>query len=346
MKKIAFFDTKPYDHTFFDKYKDQYKIKFFENKLNPDTATLAKGFDAVIAFVNDDISAETIDVLYNEGVRVIALRSAGFNNVDFRAAYNKISVVRVPAYSPYAVAEHAIALLLTLVRKIHKAYNRTREFDFRLAGLVGFDLRGKTIGIIGTGKIGLCFAEICKGFSMRVLAYDPYPSKDNGLEYTSLDTLLCESDVVSLHCPLTDSTYHMIDETTINKMKDSAILINTSRGQLIDSDKLLTSLKSGKLGGACLDVYEEESELFFEDHSQMILNDDTLSLFLTLPNVIITSHQGFLTNEALENIAKTTIDNLDEYFSGGPLKNEICYQCDKKGGKGDCKKQDKCERCF
>jgi D-lactate dehydrogenase len=346
MKKIAFFDTKPYDLTFFEKYGKGYKIKYFENKLNADTASLAKGFDGVIAFVNDDISAQTIDKLYEGGVRVIALRSAGYNNVDFHAAYDKITVVRVPAYSPNAVAEHAMALLLSLNRKIHKAYNRTRDFDFRLSGLVGFDLCGKTVGVVGTGKIGRIFAQICKGFSMNVIAYDPYPAKDNGLDYVDLDTLLAQSDVISLHCPLTESTHHIINEQSIGKMKPGAVIINTSRGQLIDSDSLLNALKSGKIGGAGLDVYEEESEFFFEDFSQTVVRDDILSILVSLPNVIITSHQAFLTNEALENIAKTTIKNLDEFFSDGPLPNEICYQC-KTGDIGpNCEKRKAGERCF
>ncbi|HAN21545.1 MAG: hydroxyacid dehydrogenase [Clostridiales bacterium GWF2_36_10] len=346
MKKIAFFDTKPYDHTFFEKYGKDYEIKYFDNKLNADTAALAAGFDGVIAFVNDDLSAKTIEKLYEGGVRVAALRCAGYNNVDFRAAYEKITVVRVPAYSPYAVAEHAIALLLTLNRKVHKAYNRTRDFDFRLSGLVGFDLFGKTIGVIGTGKIGRCFVSICKGFSMKVLAYDPYPAKDSDIDYTDLDTLLAESDIISLHCPLTESTRHMINEDTIAKMKDGAYIINTSRGQLIDSEQLLSALKNGKIGGAGLDVYEEEGEFFFEDFSQTIVKDDILSLLVSLPNVIITSHQAFLTGEALENIAKTTINNLDEFFSDGKLTNEICYQC-KTGDIGaNCEKRKKGERCF
>lgn len=346
MKRIAFFDTKPYDLTFFNEYGKDYRIKYFENKLNMDTASLAKGFDGVIAFVNDDISAGTIDKLYEGGVRVIALRSAGYNNVDFRAAFDKINIVRVPAYSPYAVAEHAMALLLTLNRKTHKAYNRTREFDFRLSGLVGYDLHGKTIGIIGTGKIGRVFANICRGFSMRVLAYDIYPAKDSGLEYTDLDTLLSQSDIISLHCPLTESTHHIINDQSIKKMKDGAVIINTSRGQLIDSDRLLAALKSGKLGGAGLDVYEEESEFFFEDFSQSVIRDDILSVLVSLPNVVVTSHQAFLTGEALENIARTTINNLDEFFSGKYLNNEICYQC-KTGDIGpDCEKRKKGERCF
>ncbi|HBR32599.1 MAG TPA: hydroxyacid dehydrogenase [Clostridiales bacterium] len=346
MNKIAFFDTKPYDLPYFKKFGANYRIKYFDNKLNADTASLAKGFDGVVAFVNDDLSAATIDRLYEGGVRVVALRCAGYNNVDFHAAFEKITVVRVPAYSPYAVAEHALALLLTLNRKIHKAYNRTRDFDFRLSGLVGFDLHGKTIGIIGTGKIGRVFADICRGISMKILAYDPFPAKDSGLEYVDLDTLLTNSDIVSLHCPLTESTHHIINGESIKKMKDGAYIINTSRGRLIDTEQLLVALRSGKIGGAGLDVYEEESEFFYEDFSQTIVKDDILSLLVTLPNVIITSHQAFLTTEALENIAKTTISNLDEFFSGEKLSNEICYQC-KTGDIGaNCEKRKAGERCF
>lgn len=346
MRKIAFFDTKPYDRTFFDIYGKNYEIKYFENKLNADTATLAAGFDGVVAFVNDDLSGETINKLYEGGVRVLALRSAGFNNVDFRAAFEKITVVRVPAYSPHAVAEHAMALLLTLNRKIHKAYNRTREFDFRLSGLTGFDLYGKTIGIIGTGKIGRIFADICKGFSMKILASDPYPAKDSGLEYVSVDRILAESDIISLHCPLTEDTYHLIDSAAVFAMKSGVYIINTSRGQLIDSAALLSALKSGKIGGAALDVYEEEAEFFFEDFSQSIVKDDVLSLLVSMPNVIVTSHQAFLTREALDSIASTTIKNLDEFFSGDKLTNEICYQC-KTGDVGTkCEKRAAGERCF
>ncbi|HBL84832.1 MAG: hydroxyacid dehydrogenase [Clostridiales bacterium GWF2_38_85] len=346
MKKIAFFDTKPYDCLFFDKYGSSYDIKFFQNKLNEDTVVLASGFDGVIAFVNDNISKNIIEHLYESGVRVIALRSAGYNNVDFHAAFEKLTVLRVPAYSPHAVAEHAMALLLSLNRKIHKAYNRTRDFDFRLNGFVGFDLYGKTVGVIGTGKIGRCFTDICKGFSMRVLAYDPYPAKDSGLEYVELNKLFAESNIISLHCPLTEVTHHIINKESINRMKDGVYIINTSRGQLIDSSQLLESMQDGKIGAAALDVYEEESDYFFEDFSQTIIKDDILSLLVSLPNVILTSHQAFLTREALENIAKTTIQNLDEYFSDGSLTNEICYLCKTNDVGSNCEKRKKGERCF
>lgn len=348
MKRIAFFDTKIYDKEYFAPYENRYDIKYFENKLSADTCSLAAGYDGVVAFVNDDISADVIDSLYEGGVRVIALRSAGYNNVDMKAAFGKINLLRVPAYSPNAVAEHAFALLLGLNRKIHKAYNRTRDFDFRLAGLVGTNLEGKTAGIVGTGKIGMCFASICKGLSMKIKAYDPYPNHENGLEYCSLDELLSESDVVSLHCPLTKETYHLLDSERISMMKRGSVVINTSRGQLIDTKALLTALQEKKLGGAGLDVYEEEEDFFFEDFSQTGINDDVFSLLVTLPNVLVTSHQGFLTAEALQSIAKTTIENLDAFFEGKDLKNEICYQCgNKQSGGGPCedRKTNK-GRCF
>ncbi len=325
MKKLAFFDTKPYDTVEFDKLSGKYncKIKYFETRLNPDTAALAKGCDAVIAFVNDEICKETIDTLYDLGIRLIALRCAGFNNVDRRAAAGKITIVRVPAYSPSAVAEHSIGMLLTLVRRIHKAYLRTRDFNFTLNGLTGLDLFGKTAGVIGTGKIGQCFINICKGFGMRVLAYDPYPAENCDIEYTSLENLISSSDIISLHCPLTKENTHLINKESISKMKNGAYIINTSRGGLIDAEELLEALKTHKLGGACLDVYEEESELFFEDHSEQIIQDDILARLISLPNVIVTSHQAFLTHGALENIAETTMENIKAFFEGAELVNEV-----------------------
>ncbi len=331
MKKIAFFDAKPYDKIWFDQLKDEhgFKIKYYENKLNEDTATMAAGSDAVVAFVNDDINAQVLDFLNEKGIHIIALRSAGYNNVDFQSAFGKVHVVRVPAYSPYAVAEHAVALLLTLNRHIHRAYIRTRDYNFSLNGLTGFDLYGKTVGVIGTGKIGQVFIDICKGFGMRVLAYDPYPLKDKGIDYVSLEKLFAESDIISLHCPLTKETHHVINKQAFSLMRDGVYIINTSRGALVDSEALIEAIKSGKVGGAGLDVYEEESELFFEDFSNTVMQDDTLARLVSMPNVIVTSHQAFLTQEALKNIAKTTLDNLKDYFDDKPLKNEICYQCDK-----------------
>ena len=327
MKKIAFFDTKKYDIESFDKINKNYKIKYFEDKLNENTAVLAKGCEIVCVFVNDEVNDKVIDILYDLGVKVIALRCAGYNNVDIKYAYNKIHVVRVPAYSPYAVAEHAMALLLCLNRRIHKAYLRTRDFNFNIAGLTGFDLYKKTVGVIGTGKIGQAFINICRGFGMNILAYDLYPNPNLDIKYVSLDELYKESDVISLHCPLTDETKHMIDEVALNLMKDNTIIINTSRGALIDSKALLYALHNKKIKGAGLDVYEEESDLFFEDNSNDIVLDDILSLLISLPNVIITSHQGYLTEEALENIASITIKNLDDYFNDLPLDNEVCYYC-------------------
>jgi len=344
MSRICFFDTKPYDKIYFDMFKDKFgfEIDYFEPKLNADTAIMARGYEVVVAFVNDTIDAKTIDILYNEGVRLIAMRCAGYNNIDFKAAYNKIHVVRVPAYSPYAVAEHAMALLLTLNRKIHRAYNRTKEHNFSLNGLTGFDLYGKTMGVIGTGKIGRVFVDICKGFGMKVLAYDPYPVKDAGINYVDLDELCRESDLISLHCPLTKETKHMINKDTIQQMKKGIYIINTSRGALIDSEALLNAIKEEQVGGAVLDVYEEETEFFYEDLSGEIIKDDILSGLISMPNVIVTSHQAFLTREALNKIAEITLQNIKDYSDNAGLANEICYQCIKLN---NCEKTDK-NRCF
>ena len=324
MVKVAFFDTKPYDKIYFDELKGQYgiEIEYFESKLSPRTAVMAKGSKAVIAFVNDDIGKETISVLKENGIEIIALRCAGYNNVDLPAAKDVIPVVRVPEYSPHAVAEHTLALLLTLVRKTHKAYIRTRDSNFSLNGFVGFDLHGKTLGVIGTGKIGMTFIEICRGLGMNVIAYDPYPSQGY-LEYVSLEELFARSDVISLHCPLTSETYHIINSYSLKMMKDKVFILNTSRGALIDTEALVEGIKSGKVGGAGLDVYEEESEFFYEDLSESILKDDTLSRLIMMPNVLITSHQAFLTHEALRRIAEITLGNLQSFFDGQPLENEI-----------------------
>lgn len=325
MEQIAFFDTKPYDKEWFNKLNNKYKIKYHEHKLTADSARLAHGCKVVVAFVNDTLDKDTIDSLCENGVELIALRCAGYNNVDIKYAKNKINVVRVPTYSPYAVAEHAMALLLTLNRKIHRASNRTRDFNFSLNGLTGFDLHGKTAGIIGTGQIGSIFIDICKGFGMNVIAYDPYPKENSDINYVSLDELLSESDIISLHCPLTSSTRYIIDNESIKKMKDGVYIVNTSRGQLIDSDALLQSLKSRKIGGAALDVYEEETAFFFEDYSSTIIDDDTLSILVSMPNVIMTSHQAFLTAEALEKIAEITLFNIDQFFKGEELINRVEY---------------------
>ena len=345
MKKIALFDAKPYDKEYFDKLNTKYEIEYFDNKLTAKTAQLARGFDGVCAFVNDDIDEKAIDTLYDGGVRVLAMRCAGYSNVDFKAAFRKINVVRVPAYSPNGVAEHAMALLQTLNRKIHKAYNRTRDFNFSLVGLTGINLHGKTVGVIGTGKIGQAFIDICRGYGMRVIAYDLYPAKDKGIEYVDLDTLFRESDVISLHCPLTEQTHHILDKDAFRKIKKGAFIVNTSRGALIDSKELLNALNNETIRGAGLDVYEEEANLFFEDFSGTMIKDDVLALLVSRPNVILTSHQAFLTEEALENIAETTLDNLDAFFEERELVNEVCYQCTEGKGKVACKEEGK-KRCF
>ncbi|HEX3078305.1 MAG TPA: 2-hydroxyacid dehydrogenase [Lachnospiraceae bacterium] len=344
--KIAFYDTKPYDREWFDQLEhERYGFKYIEAKLNSDTAQLASGCKGVVAFVNDTLDKETIDVLYGLGVEVIAMRCAGYNNVDMQAAYEKIHVLRVPSYSPYSVAEHAAALLLCLNRKIHKAYNRTRDFNFTLSNLTGFDLHGKTVGVIGTGQIGKIFINICKGFGMEVLAYDPYPDTKADIHYVDLKELLNQSDIISLHCPLTDMTHHIINSDSIKEMKDGVFLINTSRGALVESEALLEALKSKKIGAAGLDVYEEEAEVFFEDYSNEIIKDDTLHLLVSMPNVVLTSHQAFLTKEALRNIAETTIQNLNDYFDGSPLKNEICYLVHSNTVQTNCSHK-KNGRCF
>ena len=332
--------TKPYDKPSFERFGEANGVtfKYFETKLNEDTAELAHGFDGVCVFVNDTVNAAVIDRLYEMGVRVVALRCAGFNNVDMKHAFGKVHVLRVPAYSPYAVAEHTMALLLTSIRRIHKAYIRTRDYNFSLAGMTGFDLHGKTVGVIGTGRIGRVFIDICRGFGMKVLAYDkfPAPGLDNGdtIRYVTLDELFTQSDIISLHAPLTEDTYHIIDAEALEKCRRGVVLLNTSRGALVDAEALLAGIKSRKVGAACLDVYEEESDLFFEDNSGHILDDDTLARLISMPNVIVTSHQAFLTEEALSNIAETTVDNLIGFFENGQCPNEVCFRC---GSAQDCK---------
>ncbi|MBQ8209967.1 MAG: 2-hydroxyacid dehydrogenase [Clostridia bacterium] len=338
--KIAFFDAKPYDKPSFDKYGKEKGIdfKYFETKLNEDTVDLAHGYDGVCVFVNDTVNSAVIDRLSEMGVKMIALRCAGFNNVDMKHAFGRIHVFRVPAYSPYAVAEHTMALLLTSIRRIHKAYIRSRDFNFSLSGMTGFDLHGKTVGVIGTGRIGQVFINICRGFGMKVLAYDKYPvpNLDNGdtIRYVSLNELFSSSDIISLHCPLTDETNHIIDADALDKCKRGVVILNTSRGALVDAEALLAGIKSRKVGAACLDVYEEESDLFFEDNSGHILEDDTLARLISMPNVIVTSHQAFLTEEALENIAETTVNNLVVFAETNQCPNELCYRC---SGAEDCK---------
>lgn len=323
--KIAFFDTKPYDKSSFEQLgiDNEIEFKFFETKLNEDTVKLASGYDGVCIFVNDNVNEKVVNALYEYGIKIIVLRCAGFNNVDLKAAEGKITVVRVPAYSPYAVAEHTMALILTSVRRIHKAFVRTKSFNFSLSDLTGFDLYGKTVGIIGTGKIGKIFANICKGFGMKILAYDKFPDVTNDLNYVDLNELFEKSDIISLHCPLTDETYHIIDKESISKMKRGVLIVNTSRGALIDADALLDGIKARKIGGACLDVYEEESDFFFEDYSSHIVEDDILARLISMPNVLVTSHQAFLTEEALANIAQTSIENILEFFETGNCKNKV-----------------------
>ena len=343
MIKAAMFDSKPYDIESFDKIKsEELFIKYFTVKLDESTVSLAKGFDTVIVFVNDELNEAVVKALYSYGIKLIALRCAGFNNVNVKAAYEKIHIVRVPAYSPEAIAEHTAALLMTSVRRIHKAYNRTRDFNFSISGLVGMNLYQKTVGIIGTGKIGKAFVNICNGFGMRVLAYDKFPSKEVKAKYVSLEELYSESDIISLHCPLTNENNHMICTESIEKMKDGVIILNTSRGSLIDAEALLEGIKSKKVGAACLDVYEEETDLFFEYKSGHILHDDTLARLLSMPNVIITSHQAFLTEEALDSIAYTTIRNISDFFAGKHIENEICYNCE---SIGECKRNRR-QNCF
>lgn len=323
--KIAFFDTKSYDKASFEGLgiENGIEFKFFETKLNEDTVKLASGYDGVCIFVNDTANKAVVDALYEYGIKIIILRCAGFNNVDLKAADGKITVVRVPAYSPYAVAEHTMALLLTSIRRIHKAFVRTKSFNFSLSDLTGFDLYGKTVGVIGTGKIGKIFINICRGFGMNVLAYDKFPDKSSDINYVNLDELFKSSDIISLHCPLTDETHHIINHNSIQKMKRGVMIVNTSRGALIDADALLDGIKARHIGGACLDVYEEESDFFFEDYSSHIVEDDVLARLISMPNVLVTSHQAFLTEEALANIAQTSIENIIEFFDTGKCKNEV-----------------------
>lgn len=343
--KIAFFDAKSYDKPGFERYAagTDLQIKYFDTHLNEDTVSLASGYDAVCVFVNDIVNETVVNKLYEMGVKAIALRCAGFNNVDTKACFGKIHVFRVPAYSPYAVAEHAMALLLTVNRHTHKAHNRTREFNFSLQGLTGFDLHGKTVGIIGTGKIGKVFANICRGFGMDILAYDPFPDEKAGFTYVDLPELFAKSDIISLHCPLTEDTKHIINRDSIAMMKKGVTIVNTSRGGLIETDDLIDGIKNETIGAACLDVYEEEGDLFYEDFSGHIVQDDTLVRLIAMPNVIVTSHQAFLTNEALDNIAATTVDNIQKFFAGEPNPStEVCYGC---SHQKNCRKE-RNRKCF
>jgi D-lactate dehydrogenase len=318
---IAVFSTKPYDERFLRRANEghDFELTFFESRLLPGTASLADGHEAVCAFVNDDLGSEVLGALAAQGTKLIALRSAGFNHVDLDAAERLgLTIARVPAYSPHAVAEHALALILALNRKIYRAYNRVREGNFALDGLLGFDMKGKTVGVIGTGKIGQAFARMVQGLDCEVLALDPYPTDalDGVARYVSQDELFARSDVISLHCPLTPQTYHLIDDAAIDRMKKGVTLINTSRGQLVDTRAVIDGLKRGRIGRVGLDVYEEEGDLFFEDLSNRVIRDDVFSRLLTFPNVLVTGHQGFFTEEALTNIAETTLENVRAFVAG------------------------------
>lgn len=326
MTTVAFYDTKPYDRDYFRRAAgaERLRFQFHEFRLTSETAGSAQDAVAVCVFVNDRLDRSCLEQLQRAGVRLVALRCAGFNNVDLGAAKELgLSVVRVPAYSPHAVAEHTVGLLLTLNRKIHRAYNRVREHNFSLNGLVGFDLCGKTVGIVGTGKIGRIAAQIFRGFDTQVIAFDPFPSPDwaaeHGVAYADFDTVLGRSDILSLHLPLTPGTHHLLNDRTLARLKPGAYVVNTSRGKLIDTTALIQHLKNGHLGGVALDVYEEEEGIFFEDHSSTVLQDDELSRLLTFPNVLITSHQAFLTHEALCEIARVTTGNILRLADGRTL---------------------------
>ena len=326
--KIAFFSTKSYDRESFEKYNNQeHQLAFYKAQLNDQTVNLTSGYQAICVFVNDRVNAMIIKKLHKNGVQIIALRCAGFNNVDLQAAAEVgIKVVRVPAYSPMAVAEHAVALIMTLNRKTHKAYNRVREGNFAADRLTGFNLFGKTVGVIGTGKIGEAFCQIMLGFGCKVLAYDIYENeklKLKGIEYLPFEEVLKQSNIVSLHCPLNDHTHHIMNKTTFSKMKKGAMLINTSRGGLVDTKAVIKALKKGKIGYLGIDVYEEEEELFFQDLSEQIITDDQIMRLMAFPNVLVTAHQGFLTNEALENIATITLENITNFEKAITLENEV-----------------------
>ena len=327
--KIAFFGAKPYDIASFDKVNEKYNydIKYFKGHLNPNNVVLTQDADAVCIFVNDTADAAVIDAMADNGVKLLALRGAGFNNVDLEAAKGKLPVVRVPAYSPYAVAEYSLALMLSLNRKIHRAYWRTRDGNFSLNGLMGFDMHGKTVGIIGTGKIAKILIRILKGLGMHILAYDVYPdykfAEEEGITYTTLDELYKNSDIISLHCPLTEQTRYIINDDSIAKMKDGVMIINTGRGQLIHTNALIEGLKEKKISAAGLDVYEEEGDYFYEDKSDKIIDDDVLARLLSFNNVIVTSHQAFFTKEAMHNIAETTLQNIEDFRQNRPLVNEV-----------------------
>ena len=327
--RIIFFDIKDYDREFFEKYGKNYnyEMSFFKSRLSLENVHLTKGYDVVCAFTNDDIGKETIDAMAENGVRLLAMRCAGFNNVSLKDIHNRFKVVRVPAYSPHAIAEYTVGLILAVNRKINKAYVRTREGNFSINGLMGVDLYGKTAGIIGTGKIGQILIKILKGFDMKVIAYDLFPNQkaadELDFKYVSLDELYANSDIISLNCPLTKDTQYMINRRSMLKMKDGVILVNTGRGQLIDSADLVEALKDKKIGAVALDVYEEEENYFFEDKSTQVIEDDILGRLLSFYNVLITSHQAYFTKEAVEAITVTTLNNIKDFVEGKPLVNEV-----------------------
>ena len=327
--KAIFYDVKEYDKEFFRKYGKDYNIemKFLKEKLNEETVDLSKGYEVVCAFTNDTVNKNVIDMMAENGVKLLAMRCAGFNNVSLKDINDRFKVVRVPAYSPYAIAEYTVGMILALNRKIHKAYVRTREGNFSINGFMGFDLYKKTVGIIGAGKIAQILIKILKGFGTKVIAYDPYPNekvaKELGFEFVDLDTLYKESDIISLNCPLTKETKYIINRESMNKMKDGVMIVNTGRGMLIDSIDLIEALKDKKIGSAALDVYEEEEEYFFEDMSNKVIEDDILGRLLSFHNVLITSHQAYFTEEAVEAITKTTLDNIKDFAEGKELINEV-----------------------
>ncbi|WP_417746385.1 2-hydroxyacid dehydrogenase [Rosistilla oblonga] len=328
--RIALFASKPYDRQFFDQAnrEGEHEIVYIEARLSQQTVQLAEGFPAVCVFVNDLVDAQVLQQLHSGGTSIVALRSAGFNNVDLKTADALgIKVVRVPAYSPYSVAEHTVAMILGLNRQIPRAYNRVRDCNFSLEGLLGFDLHGKTFGLIGTGEIGRVVAKIMSGFGCRIVAYDPYPNQqwadDSDVQYVELDALLEQSDVISLHCPLTPDTHHMIDAAAVQKMKPGVMLINTSRGAIVETQAVIDALKSSKIGSLGIDVYEEEDKLFFENLSGQVVQDDVFARLLTFPNVLITGHQAFFTKEALQQIAATTLQNLNDILQQGSCKNQL-----------------------
>ena len=327
--KIAFFSTKPYDQMTFKAANaaDEHELVFFEPRLNAKTVALATGFPVVCVFINDDLNEATLRAIARSGTQVIALRCAGFNNVDLPVAEELgLTVVRVPAYSPYAVAEHAVGLILSLNRKLYRAYNRVRDDNFELNGLLGFDIHGKTVGIVGTGKIGLCFAQIMHGFGAKLLAYDVYKNPacvELGVNYVELPELLAQSDIISLHCPLLPATHHLINDETLQQVKPGAMLVNTSRGALVNTRAVIDALKSGRLGYFGSDVYEEEEAIFFQDHSDRVIQDETFQLLQSFPNVVMTAHQAFFTKEAINNIAETTLTNITDVTAGRECPNTV-----------------------